>query len=93
MSKIRQNKFKPTKKEIDVSEKLESIFDFFKDDLRFREIDFNIKIEDQLQQQMIFIDEARFNIVLYNLISNSVKHTTGGIIKVSIKVLDQAQMN
>lgn len=42
---------------------------------------------------MIVIDEARFSIVLYNLISNSVKFTTGGTLKVSIKILDQDQMN
>lgn len=42
---------------------------------------------------MILIDDARFSIVLYNLISNSVKHTYGGQIKVSVKVLDQDQMD
>ena len=93
MSKIRQKRFKPTTKEINVAEKLENIFDFFKEDMRKREIDCNVKIEDQLSKYMLFIDEGRFSIVLYNLISNSVKHTSGGLIKVSVKILDQTQMD
>ena len=61
--------------------------------MRFKEIDYTVKIQPMLEKQMILIDDARFSIVLYNLISNSVKHTYGGIIKVSVKVLDQDQMD
>lgn len=42
---------------------------------------------------MISVDDARLSIVLYNIISNSVKFTNGGQIKVSAKILDQNQMN
>ena len=35
------------------------------------------------------LDDARFIIILYNLVSNSVKHTNGGVIKASLKILDE----
>ena len=38
------------------------------------------------------LDDARFIIILYNLVSNSVKHTNGGVIKISLKILDEMQM-
>ena len=38
------------------------------------------------------LDDARFIIILYNLVSNSVKHTNGGVIKASLKILDEMQM-
>ena len=93
MSKIRQGKFKQNFKEIVVSEKLDIIFDFFKDDMRFRDIEYEVKIMDKLRTHAIVIDDNRFSIVLYNLVSNSVKHTNGGAITVSVKILDQEQMD
>jgi signal transduction histidine kinase len=42
---------------------------------------------------MIILDDPRFSIVLYNLISNGVKHTNGGHIKVSVKLLNQQQLD
>ena len=50
MSKIRQGKFKPNYKEINISEKLDNIYDFFKDDMRFKEIDYDVKIQEQLEK-------------------------------------------
>jgi signal transduction histidine kinase len=38
------------------------------------------------------VDEGRLSIVLYNLISNAVKFTSGGLIKVSVKILDKSQL-
>ena len=46
--------------------------------MKYREIDHEIKIKDELEKKLLFLDEFRFGIVLYNLISNSVKHTNGG---------------
>lgn len=89
MSKIRENKFKPNNKQINIAEKLDNIFDFFKDDICVREIDYEVKIQEKINDYLIFIDDARFSIVLYNLVSNSVKFTNGGQIKVSVKILDQ----
>ena len=88
MSKIRQGRFKQNTKPVNISEKLDCIFDFFKDDMKFREIDHEIKCEDQVKNFMIILDDPRFSIVLYNLISNGVKHTNGGHIKVSVKLLN-----
>jgi hypothetical protein len=88
MSKIRQGRFKQNTKPVNISEKLDCIFDFFKDDMKFREIDHEVKCEEQVKNFMIILDDPRFSIVLYNLISNGVKHTNGGHIKVSVKILN-----
>ena len=37
------------------------------------------------------MDDSRFSIVFYNLISNGVKHTSGGCIKVSIKIINNEE--
>lgn len=88
MSKIRQGKFTSNDKEIKVLDKLDQIFDFFKEDMKFRQIDYDVKIDPILEKKHIRIDDFRFEIALYNLVSNSVKHTNGGHIKVSLKLLD-----
>ena len=59
-------------------EKLDNILDFFRDDMKFRDIECDIKIMDKINYNLFACDEARFSIVLYNLISNSVKHTNKG---------------
>ena len=93
MSKIRQNKFKPNYKQVNITQKLDNIFNFFKEDIKFREIDYVVKIQDEVKNFLISIDDQRFSIVIYNLVSNSVKFTNGGQIKVSVKILDQNQMD
>ena len=48
MSKIKQNKFKINYKEINIVEKLDNILDFFRDDMKFRDIECDIKIVDKI---------------------------------------------
>jgi signal transduction histidine kinase len=93
MSKIRQNRFKSNIKSVDVMEKIESIFDFFRSDMNFRELQYEVKIKDPVDSRTVLIDEPRFGIVLYNLISNAVKFTSGGLIKLSVKLCDATQLN
>ena len=88
MSKVRRRKFKVNSKEIGVVERLEYIFSFFKEDCAYREIEYEMKISDELKDNKIYIDDSRFSIVVYNLLSNSVKFTNGGQIKVSMKIID-----
>lgn len=92
MSKIRQGKFVQNEVEVNIHEKLEQLFSFFKDDMSYREIEYEIQIVEKLQKYYVMVDDYKFTIVLYNLISNSVKHTNGGHIKVSIKLLDHEKM-
>jgi len=87
MSKIKQGKFKPNVKEVKLGERLDNIYEFFRDDMRYREIQFKVRISKELRRHFIFIDEGRLSIILYNLFSNSVKHTTGGYIKISAKLI------
>jgi len=46
--------------------------------MKFRDIECDIKIMDKINYNLFACDEARYSIVLYNLISNSVKHTNKG---------------
>ena len=57
--------------------------------MKFREIEYEIKTSDQLKDFQVILDESRFSIIIYNLISNGVKHTNGGLIKVRLKILNE----
>ena len=72
LSRIRQGKFKANHKEIKIGSRVNDIFKSFVDDITFREIDYEIKIQQNLVNQNIIIDDMRFGIVFYNLIHNSV---------------------
>ena len=67
--------------------------EFFKDDMKFRETEYELKINERVKDFKVILDDSRFSIVLYNLISNGVKHTSGGIIKISIKIINNDEFN
>ena len=92
MSKIKQGRFMANNKPINVTEKTLNIFEFFKDDMKFRETEYELKIQEKIKTFQVNIDDSRFSIVLYNLISNGVKHTSGGCIKVSIKIINYEEL-
>ena len=80
MSKIKISKFKSTVQQISLTDIIENIFDIFRDDMKFREIKYNLDFEDELRNFQIKVDDSRLSIILYNIISNSVKHSSGGTI-------------
>jgi signal transduction histidine kinase len=90
MSKIKIGKFKSTIQEISLMDMIENIIDIFRDDMKFREIQYKVVFEDALKDHHLKVDDSRLSIVLYNLISNSVKHTSGGKIEIEATLLDQA---
>ncbi len=61
--------------------------------MKFRETEYELKINERAKSFKIMLDDSRFSIVLYNLISNGVKHTSGGLIKISIKIINQDDFN
>lgn len=87
MSKIRQNKFKPNYKAMNLIERLNTIQNFFKDDMVYRQISYESDVQPLLEKIYLIGDESRFSIVLYNIFSNSIKHTTGGQVKVIAKLM------
>ena len=93
MSKIRQGRFSANNKPTNIVEKLICILEFFKDDMKFRETEYELKIKERVKDFKVILDDSRFSIVLYNLISNGVKHTSGGIIKISIKIINNDEFN
>ena len=92
MSKIKQQRFRANVKHIKIGKKISQILKFFKDDLKFRKIEYDVKIQVSLQYNQISIDDSRFGMILYNLISNSVRHTSEGVIKLSAKIIDFDKM-
>ena len=44
-----------------------------------------------LKYHEVLLDEARLNIILYNLVSNSVRHTSGGKIHLNANLLDREE--
>ena len=50
-------------------------------------------MKDRVKDFQIVLDDSRFSIVLYNLISNGVKHTSGGLIKISMKIINSEELN
>jgi len=92
MSKIKQGKFKANVKSIKLIERLNTIVEFFKDDMQYREINFEMNIQPELKKHHVVVDEARLSIVLYNLLSNSVKHTTGDSITLTVNILSRQEM-
>ena len=91
MSKIKLKKFKPVFKEVLITERIDALLQFVKDDLKAREVEFDLKLQENLNTHLIKLDDQRFGVVLYTLVSNSVKFTLGGHIKVSVKIIDGAK--
>lgn len=61
--------------------------------MKFRETEYELKMKDRVKDFQIVLDDSRFSIVLYNLISNGVKHTSGGLIKISMKIINSEELN
>lgn len=87
MSKIKEGKFVPNIKKINFKKQLNYFVEYFKQDMEHRQIRFTNTLDETLQSRYIMIDEARLSLVLYNLISNSVKYTQDGEVSVSAKVI------
>ena len=49
MSKIRQNKFKPNYKTMNLIERLNTIQNFFRDDMAYRQIQYETEIQEELE--------------------------------------------
>lgn len=78
MSKIKVKKFKEAKQSVDLAESIEGIVDIFREDMSYREITYSCLLEEVFQKFDVVVDGSRLEIILYNLVSNSIKHITGG---------------
>lgn len=87
MSKIKVGKFKESCQEVVFSESVENLIDIFREDMKFRRVTYNIAVDKTLVDNMVKVDEQRLNIVLYNLISNSVKNTQQGLIVIQARII------
>lgn len=75
MSKIKIGKFKSNVQKIVLLDMVENIIDIFRDDMKYRQVDYDIEFDENLQTCHLKVDDQRLNILLYNLISNSIKNT------------------
>ena len=94
LSKIRLNNFKTFPKHINIQEKLNTIIDIFDDLIEQKSLDVKIKCSDTLQQVPIELDEARFGLIIFNIINNAAKYTKqGDSITISARLVKQNEMN
>lgn len=56
--------------------------------MKIRELETEVNVCSVLNETKIKVDD-RFNILVYNLISNAIKYTNGGIIKIKAKILEE----
>jgi signal transduction histidine kinase len=88
MSKLKIGKFKRNITEVNFRAVLEYLLENFIEEVRYRDIKITYDLDSTLENHMLRTDEMRLSILLYNLISNSVKCTNSGIIHLQAKVLD-----
>ncbi|CDW77828.1 multi-sensor hybrid histidine kinase [Stylonychia lemnae] len=75
LSKIRLNNFKTVPKYINIYDKINNILEILEDQINQKNLRIDNQCTDILINTEIEIDEPRFGLVLYNILSNSVKYT------------------
>ena len=66
----------------------------FKDELIPKETKLQVMYKDDgLLDRMINCDGSRLQILIYNLVKNSIAHTYGGEVHVKLKLLDEDRKN
>jgi signal transduction histidine kinase len=83
-SKIEAGKFKLSEEEFNISELLDNTFKILKTEAESKKLDFVFEVEKSLNVNVIG-DKYRLNQILTNLISNAIKFTQKGEIKVEAK--------
>jgi len=88
MSKIHAGQMQIVKSNFSVKTIMEEVYDYFtweKDELGLKQIDFNLTIEPEGQDYILYSDSARFKQVLSSLVGNALKYTEKGSIKIGCK--------
>ena len=74
-----------------VEDLIQNTLRFFKDLPGFQKLKIETKVQNELTES-VKVDDTRFVIILYNLISNAIKNTNDGNIKVSAKLANHDEM-
>ena len=85
-SKLRSGKLKLEKIDFDLHELVQTVLHMFQNKVREKKIDLIVDIDKNVPDNLIG-DPVRLNQILVNLISNAVKFTDKGFIRLQIKVL------
>lgn len=91
-SKIESGKFELNFEEIDLYELLNQIINLFKYEANHKQIDLILQI-DQNTPQFIFGDSFRLKQILVNLLSNAMKFTNSGHIKLTVDQVETDETN
>lgn len=84
-SKIQSGKIQLEKKETHLGQILGQIEGLFKSQMRAKKLDFTMQLDSVLLDKYFAFDEVRFRQILMNFISNALKFTEKGSVKVSIR--------
>lgn len=86
LSKIRLKKSIKKIEMVDLNKLTEKIFGIFNEEIKMKQIQIKKKICLQIENNKIFIDKDKLNLVLFNVISNAFKYTQNGCISLSSKI-------
>ena len=79
---------------INIHEKFNTIIDIFEDQISQKSLRIHNKCTEELINNKVEIDEARFGLIIFNIINNSAKYTRpNDKITISAKVVKQFEMN
>ncbi len=85
ISKIESGELKLYPRMENTKEIFQQLRDFFELEIKEKKIDFIIEIDEKLPKK-IYIDELRLKQILINLITNSIKFTNRGFVKLRVKL-------
>ncbi len=85
-SKIQAGKFELSEESCDLKNILNSVFRSFSESAKQAHIQFNLYLCDQIAESL-WIDAVRLRQILHNLISNSIKFSPNGYVRVNVKVI------
>ncbi|CAI2380035.1 unnamed protein product [Moneuplotes crassus] len=87
LSKMEAGTFKLTKSVFSVKALLDEIFDIFEMQCLRKNLDFRLEMTEEVSRLELNSDEGRIKQVILNLISNSMKFTFHGYIKIECKIV------
>lgn len=86
ISKIESGKFNIVKKYFNITEGVKNIIETFQHNATAKNIDLTVQIDEALYRKEIYADELRLEQCISNYVSNAIKYTNEGCVKVCLRL-------
>nr|WP_321450911.1 ATP-binding protein [uncultured Carboxylicivirga sp.] len=93
ISKIESSLIEVKKSNINITKKIESIFSFFSNEVKQKNLTFNLNRSNLELDIVMEIDEQKFDSILTNLIKNAIKFTIEGYIEVGYTLVNENNLH